>query len=199
MKGFSKLAIVLIAVLTISSSGFYLGYLTFSPDNIAQKPITISQSNENDNISEQTTQESAPVLNVSQEKITLSTKMVYEYYYEDDDKTEVLEEVPPYFLIDMTRINLEENFKDWQIQSFSSKEVVMRKNIKGQSSQHYILGEYEGYIAVFYQKEINGVNLKEITDTPVNSLSEEEQARLREGIRIEGNDELMKVLEDYGS
>lgn len=196
MKGFYKIAIVLIFALVISLSGFYLGYLIFSPDNQKQNSNIISK---NEPIQEQTTQESELAAKVQEDKITPSTKMVYEYYYEDDNKVETLEEVPPYFLIDMTRQSLEENFKDWQIQSFSSKEVVMRKNIKGQSNQHYILGEYEGYVAVFYQKEINGVNLKEITDTPVSSLSEDEQARLREGISIDGNDELMKVLEDYSS
>ncbi len=144
-------------------------------------------------------QQEEPVDNITVAKITPSTKMTYEYFYKDDSITEVVEDVPPYFLIDLTRNDLETNFKDWQIKSFSPKEVVLQKVIEGDSTQHYIIGEYEGYIAVYYEKEINGTKLKEITDIPLEGLSEEEQQKIKEGIKITGKDELMRFLESYGS
>ena len=37
----------------------------------------------------------------------------------------------------------------------------MEKTIYGPSMQRYVVGEKDGYIAVFYEQEQNGVNLKE--------------------------------------
>lgn len=132
-------------------------------------------------------------------RITSSTKMVYQYHYSEDGKTEVREEVPPYYLINMTKENLEKAFGEWSIVTFNTDTVVIRKNINGKSNQHYIIGEYEGFVAVFYEKPINGTNLKEITETPISTLTEEEQKEIRKGIYIEGDNNLIKAMQDYES
>ncbi len=133
------------------------------------------------------------------EKITPSTKMVYEYYYMGDGNVEKTEEIPPYFLIDMTKKDVEDAFVDWEVLSFDSSEVVMRKNVEGKSDQYYVVGVHKGYIAVFYENEVNGTTLKEITDMPVSVFDESEQERLREGIHVSGKTELIRILQDYGS
>ena len=137
------------------------------------------------------------VNNINIPKITPSTKMVYKYFYKLDNTTEVIEDVPPYFLIDLTRQDLEKEFKNWQIESFSASEVVMKTVIEGESIQHYIIGDYDGFVAVFYEKEINGNNLKEITNIPLESLSIEEQEEIKKGIKISGKEELIKFLQNY--
>lgn len=193
MKNIYILFFSILLIITITSLSFYMGYSFYDTKNIEKKPIYTNEQN----IKEDS--ENIPASKVSEAKITPSTKMVYQYYYEEDGKTEVLEEEPPYFLLDMTRQEIENDFNDWKVESFSNKEVIMKKTIKGKSNQHYILGEYNGFVAVFYEKEINGNNLKEITDTPLESLSEEDRKRLKEGIAIDGDDNLIKALENIES
>ena len=132
-------------------------------------------------------------------KITPSTKMVYEYYYKGDGTIETTEEVPPYFLIDMTEEKMRDTFVDWDILVFQPDEVIMRKMVEGKSDQYYIVGVHEGYVAVFYASETNGSTLKEITDMPVSAFPSDEQARLRQGIPVTGRDALVRILQDYGS
>lgn len=193
MKSLYKMAITFVVITCFCFVGFYMGYIFFSPESAVNKP---KLSND---VKAQNNDENIEVSNTKEDKITPSTKMVYEYYYEQDKKTEVLEEEPPYFLLDMTRKELEENFNEWQIISFSSNKVLMRKSIKDKSTQHYIIGQYNGFVAVFYKEEINGSNLKEITDTPISTLPKEEQELLNSGIPIDGNDELLKALQSYES
>lgn len=133
------------------------------------------------------------------DKITASTKMIYEYYYIGDGVVEKTEELSPYFLIDLTKENVQDLFSEWIVASFTPDEVVMRKYLDGSSNQYYIVGIHDGFIAVFYAAEIDGTTLKEITDTPVAALPMEEQARLKSGIHVLGQDALVKVLEDYSS
>ena len=75
----------------------------------------------------------------------------------------------------------------------------MRMSVNSSSTQHYIIGEYNGLIAVYYEKAIDGISLKEITDIPVKSLPENEQESIREGIHVSGEENLIKALSDYGS
>lgn len=135
----------------------------------------------------------------TQSKIQPSTKMIYQYYYPDDKVVEEQEDTPPYFLLDLTLTDMRKYYTDWQIVSFSSQEVVMRKIVQGKSNQRYIIGEKDGYVAVFYEQPQDGVVLHELTDTPLSALGEEEQQRLKDGIFVLGEDRLAKVLEDYGS
>ena len=181
-----------IVILLVAICSMYIGYKIYDED-ANNKNIVPYKAEVNTLTNEK------PVDNIKTEKISPSTKMVYEYIYKDDNITETVEDVPPYFLIDLTRTDLENNFKDWQVKSFSNKEVVLQKAIEGESTQHYIIGEYDGYVAVFYEKEINGTKIKEITDISISSLPKEEQEKLKKGINIIGKLELIKFLEDYSS
>ncbi len=188
MRKFLLFFITIIFVIIFSIT---LGYNMYSSKNNVIEYNTNTTTN--------VLQEEKPVNNIKTAKITPSTKMTYEYVYKQDNITEVIEDVPPYFLIDLTREDLEKNFKDWQIKSFSEREVVMQKSIDTESTQHYIIGEYDGFIAVFYEKEINGTNIKEITSIPLDGLTKDEQEKIKNGIKITGKDELIKFLEAYSS
>lgn len=188
--------IVVVFGIVILGVGFGYNFYVIkdiSNNDLEQKDyVTANFLNVNANKTEET-----QVNNVKVAKITPSTKMVYEYFYKDDKITEKVEDVPPYFLIDLTREDIERDFKNWQVKSFSEREVVLQKVIEGESVQHYIIGEYDGFVAVFYEREINGTRLKDITDIPISSLSQEEQNKIKEGIKIVGKDELIKFLQNY--
>ncbi|HCT64619.1 MAG TPA: hypothetical protein DIC60_05055 [Lachnospiraceae bacterium] len=135
----------------------------------------------------------------AEEKIIPSTKMVYQYYYTEDGVTEVQEEEPPYFMIDLTLSDISKYYPSWDIVSFSPKEVVMKKTIIGESEQRYVVGQKDGYVAVFYEEEQEGISLKELTGIPIDGLSEDEKMRLNQGIKVVGNDALARILENYSS
>ena len=137
------------------------------------------------------------VVSESTDRIKPSTKMVYEYYYPEDDVTDVYEDLPSYFLIDYTLNDIKRVYSNWDIVSFSDKEVVMRRVVKGPSNQRYKIGEKDGYIAVFYDGEDEVI--KEITDKPVASLTQEDKSKIHEGIKITGNDKLIRAIEDLTS
>lgn len=136
---------------------------------------------------------------VAEEKITPSTKMVYQYYYTEDGVTEVQEDEPPYFMLDLTLSDISKYYTAWDIVSFSPKEVVLRKTIVGESQQRYVVGQKDGYVAVYYEEEQDGISLKEITGIPVDGLSEDEKIRLNQGIKITGDEALARTLENYSS
>lgn len=194
-----KFLLIIFAVCIITSVVSFFSTLYFvnkknqselqANDEVLGEPILKTASDEN----------KETVLVTTNSKITPSTKMVYQYYYPKDDVMEQQEDIPPYFLLDLTFEDMKKLYNNWQVISFSEKEVVLRKMVEGESEQHYVVGQQDGYIAVFYAKEKSGINLHEITSTPISSLSKGEQERLNEGIPVIGDEQLSKILEDYGS
>lgn len=193
-----KIKYILIIVLIIGTSYFsgLLGYSLYKPIN---EETNIEKENAILDIKDLQSNIDKEVSKIEVAKVTPSTKIKYEYYYKNDNITETYEDVPPYFLIDLTREEIENQFNDWNVKSFSEKEVVMQKVMDGESIQHYIVGEYDGYVAIFYEKEINGTKLKEITSMPISALPSEEQEKIKNGIKIVGEEELMRFLENYES
>jgi hypothetical protein len=61
-----------------------------------------------------------------------------------------------------------------------------------------MLGLHEGYIAVFFGGD-GTRGIKEVTNTPISSLPREEWLRLTLGIKIENDEALSLLLQDYGS
>ena len=173
---------------------FMLFLLTEDTDNlpapVAAKPIEQPV---------QTPLLDTPVAAANAPKIKPYTKMVYQYYYPDDDITKEQEEIPPYYLLDLTMEDVQRMYEDWKVLSFSDSEVVMRRNMSGKSDERYVVSQKDGYVAVYYEEAQNGISIHEVTDTPISSLPKEEQDRLRDGITVYGNDNLCKILADYGS
>ena len=65
----------------------------------------------------------------------------------------------------------------------------------------YVLGTDHGFVAVFYiQNDLNQtLALKERTLTPETALSIDERKRLTDGIYIYTEEQLVRLLQDYGS
>ena len=138
-------------------------------------------------------------MTMKQERIAPYTKMIYRYYYLEDGITKEVEDVPPYYLLDFSREELVKTYEDWQVVSFSEKEVVLQKNMEGKSEERYVIGIKDGYVAVFYQEPKDGNNIRELTNIPIAAFPREEQERLEEGFLVYGDENLARILSDYGS
>ena len=131
--------------------------------------------------------------------ISAETKMVYQYFYSRDKVTKEQIEMAPVFLQGLDMEQLKSVYTGWQIVLFSPEKVILRCKIEGFSSETYILGESDGFLAVFYEDAQKGIHLKEKTELPVSALPDGEAAQLREGIRVTGEENLAKLLADMMS
>ena len=129
--------------------------------------------------------------------ISSDTKMVYQYFYSRDRVTKEQVEMAPVFLQGLNMEQLQSVYQGWQIILFSPDKVILQCKIEGLSSETYILGEKDGFLAVFYEDGQKGIHLKEKTDVPLSALPKEEAEQIREGRRITGEENLAKILGDY--
>lgn len=159
----------LCAGLSFSAMGF--GYFLYHPQ--ADEP-----------------EERVTVNTQERERVSENTIIEYIYTYGDGITETAFSPIPPY-LIGLDETEAKESLKGFEVQEFGADRLVVKKVLEGNSRQHYVLGEKDGYLAVFYKK---GMGLKEMTNTPINALTEDEKALF--GAEIVGADKLARLLED---
>lgn len=100
-------------------------------------------------------------------------------------------------LVNKTKEELQERYPDWNIQSFSDTEIVLTKEEEGECGEHYLVQDKEGN-AVIYQILEDGTKKEyEKTDISTEYLSDSDRKQLKEGIRINGKQELNQLIEDF--
>lgn len=135
----------------------------------------------------------------TQKEINAQTKMIYQYFYTKDRVTKEQIELAPDFLQGLNLEQLQSVYNGWQVVLFSPERVILRCSIEGTSSEAFILGEDEGYLAVFYEDGNKALHLKERTDLPLSALPDGEAKQIREGLRVTGEENLAKLLADFMS
>ena len=128
-----------------------------------------------------------------------NTKLIYRYFYTQDNVMKETTEPAPEFLQGLNMEQMESICSDWDIIRFSSEKVIMRKVIEGSSKEAYVIGEKDGYLAVYFDDVEKGPQLKEKTEIPLHVLPAEDVKKITKGIRINGDEDLVRILSDYNS
>ncbi|CCQ94018.1 exported hypothetical protein [[Clostridium] ultunense Esp] len=92
----------------------------------------------------------------------------------------------------------EENFPNVKIISFSVNRIILREERDHLCPNHYIIGQSEGKIAI-YRIDENGDEILDrvFKDYPISLLKQIDQDKLIKGIRVDSEEELSDVLENF--
>lgn len=100
-------------------------------------------------------------------------------------------------VVNLTKDELQKKYKDWKIESFSEKEIVLYQKVNESCNEHYVIREKNGNLAIYLLDEKNNEVLKEVTNIPVEYLTDVDLEKLKDGIRVNGWEELNARLEDF--
>lgn len=134
-----------------------------------------------------------------EEKISPYAKLVIKKKFSKCNHTTVSIVDVPKELVNLPRKDLEEKYSGWEIEKFSSDEVILYREIAANCEDHFVLKEKDGNIAIYNETDEDEMNLIEILSVNLDLLSEEDKNNLQEGIKIYGKDELNSLIEDYTS
>jgi hypothetical protein len=106
----------------------------------------------------------------------------------------------PSSLIGRTSDYLRTVFPQWSVEGYDSAGATLRRIAPSAPTQVYLVSSTpEGFIVVFFDDEIGGTRLKEVTNISTVGLPEIEVQRLNAGVLVRGEERLMRFLEDFGS
>ncbi|MFR2534072.1 MAG: BofC C-terminal domain-containing protein [Clostridia bacterium] len=133
----------------------------------------------------------------AEESISPNAIIVFKTYYNGCDHTVTQTVDVPKDLINKGRQEVIKRYKDWDLGSFENTQIVLYKDADGICNEHYLIKENNGYVAVYYLDEQGNETLKETTSIVMNYLPETDIERLKQGIKVVGDEQLNATLEDY--
>ena len=166
--------------------------------NIIQNEINIASEKVTDDCIEeyQEVQEEV-VTNSQEEKISPNCLLILKKYYDECNHT-INEYVDvPQDLVNGTEEDLKKEYPYWQIEKYSSNEIILYKEFNSNCGQHFVLKEDDGKITVYKINENNEEEIYEKTEISVEYLSETDKGKISEGIKVNGIEELNQLLEDF--
>ena len=132
-----------------------------------------------------------------EEKISPNCLLTLKKYYEECNHT-INEYVDiPQDLVNGTEEDLKNEYPYWQVEKYSSNDIILYKEFNSNCGQHFVLREDNGKITVYKINENNAEEVYENTEISVEYLSETDKIKIREGIRVNGIEELNQLLEDF--
>lgn len=133
-----------------------------------------------------------------EEKIGPNAKLIEKKYFNECEHLTTFKKNVPEEFVNKTKAELQIEYIGWEIQKFTNDEVIVYKEINDFCDEHYLLKDTEGKITIFLLDKYG--NEKEIireTEIETKYLTELDVEHLKEGIKVYGNEELNKLLEDY--
>lgn len=99
--------------------------------------------------------------------------------------------------VNLTEEELKQKFNNWEVQKFTSNEIVLYKEVNEFCDEHFLLKEEDGYITIYKLDENQNAEFFQTTEISTEYLAEEDLEQIRNGIKIYTQKELNKTLEDF--
>lgn len=190
------IVIILIVGLFVSIIlGFYLYKLNKIEEQIAFE--TEYKKVETENIIKNV-EEILKETSSTEEKISPNTKLIEKIYYNECGHLVEQQKTIKQEFLNKTEEEFKTEYAGWEIQKFTSNEIVIYKEIDNFCNEHYILKDVEGEIIVYsLDKNDNEREIVKETGIKTKYLSEVDIENLKIGIKVYSNKELNQILEDF--
>lgn len=135
--------------------------------------------------------------NYKENKISPNCLLNLKRHYKDcDHSTEEYIDIPTN-LINKTREEFEKEYPDWKIEKFSNTEIIISKEYNGECGEHFILREEDNKIIIYKINDKKEEEIYEKTEISVDYLTDEDKKNIKDGIKVNGIQELNQLIEDF--
>lgn len=135
--------------------------------------------------------------NSNEKKISPNCLIILKRYYNECQHT-INEYINiPKTLVNGTKEDLQREYKNWDIQNFSSNKIILYRKFESNCGQHFLLKNDNGKIAIYKINENSREELYKETEISVEYLTETDKEKIQNGIRVNGIEELNQLIEDF--
>jgi len=156
---------------------------------ISHQPVT-DECTEEYEIAHQ--EEEIEEASASEDKISSNSVLILKKYYKECGHTinEYIEMLPE--LVNMTQDEINDEFEEWELIGFSSREVTLLKEFEGTCGEHFSLREENGFVVIYKILPDGTKQVYEKTEISTEFLPETDllQIKSEEGIQVYGKETL---------
>lgn len=103
----------------------------------------------------------------------------------------------PKDVVNLTREQVANKYQDFRIEEFDSNKIVLFKQVDDECGEHYLVKDNEGKVTVYKILEDGSESLFEETDIYTEYLTDTDKENMKEGISVNGKQELNQLIEDF--
>ena len=198
---------IIILVVAIIIIGIVAGLAIYNKNEKTQNNIVENEINKvSEKVTDECTEEYEELerqakldieTNSSEEKISPNCLITLKRYYNECQHT-INEYIDvPQNLVNGTQEDLEKEYPNWEIQKYSSNEIILYREFDSNCGQHFILRNDNGKITIYKINEEMQEEVYEKTEISVEYLTEKDKVEIQNGIRVNGVEKLNQLIEDF--
>lgn len=210
---------IMFFISAIVVAGIFLGIELFKKNNVSNENsinnLNSTNSINNDDIINNTDDISEQILdectdeyneiqaksdimaNSSDEKISPNCKITLKKYYTKCEHT-INEYIDiPQELINKTEKELIEKYPYFDVEKYSSTDIVLYKKVEGTCGEHFVLRDDNGKITVYSINDNDEESVFMKTEISTEYLPDVDKKQIQNGIKVYGKEKLNELLENY--
>lgn len=133
----------------------------------------------------------------TEEKVSYNASFALKQYYDECGHFSFKYSELPKELINLTKKEVEDLYKDWNVEEFSSNSLVLSQEVNNICDEHYIVKMGENNVEIYKIGNGGSLTLYKETDISKEYLPSEDIKTLEEGIAVYGNGKLNATIEDF--
>lgn len=197
MKKYTVISLIVTAIMLGFFTGIYLYKIKQINNQNNTEKIAELIEDEYTKTAELINNNEVVTTNAEKEKTSPNCVLTLKIYYNICghliEKKENIQEAE----VNITEEELKEKFNDWEVQKFTSTEIVLYKEVNEFCNEHYLLKEQDEEIAIFKLDQNNNEIFLEKTDISTEYLTEKDLENIKRGITVYTEKELNKTIEDF--
>ena len=196
----NKVILILVSIIIIIVS-IITAVVIYNGEDEEQAKVSIKNIEENTtntlNNSINSDNQNVIETNVKEVRISPNAFITFKETYEGCGHTKVdFVEVPEDF-VNLSKEELKDKYSDWNIEKFTDTDIIISKDFEGSCDEHFIVKDVDGIVTAFKIKEDGTEEEYEITDIATEYLTDTDKIEMKNGIRVNGKQNLNQLIEDY--
>lgn len=135
--------------------------------------------------------------NTQEEKTSPNCSLITKIYYKKCGHTTSEYANLPQSLVNLTKEEIQEEYPEYEIESFASNELILHQEKEGECGEHYMVKDKDGMVTIFQILEDGSQKEIETTGVATEYLPETDKINMKNGIQVNGKQELNQLIEDF--
>lgn len=141
--------------------------------------------------------ESTVKANTQEEKTSPNCSLTINTYYQTCGHIKNEYTNLPQNLVNLTKEKIQEKYQECKIESFASNNIILYQEKEGECGEHYIVKDKEGTVTIYQVLEDGSQKEVETTSITTEYLPETDKINMKNGIEVNGKQELNQLIEDF--
>ena len=196
----NKIIITMISIIVIISAIFMaFAIIDTKQQKNENKEVEISEEEIYDECTDEYEAMKQNTINVNadEEKTSPNCFLKIKTYFKGCDHTNIEQLNLPEQFVNLSKDEIQKEYSDYEVQDFSNNEVVLYQEREGSCGEHYLVKDSEGVITIFKILEDGSLEEYEKTQITTEYLPETDKINMETGIKVNGKQDLNRLLEDF--